>query len=119
MRFLLDQDVYALTAGFLRQLGHDVVTAADLGGSRASDSELLEIAQQQDRLLVTRDRDFGSLVFLQRLGSGVIYLRVTPTNVGEIHDELLRVLQLYPEAELHRAFVVVERGRHRFRRIGL
>ena len=26
MRFLLDQDVYALTARFLRDLGHDVVT---------------------------------------------------------------------------------------------
>jgi len=27
VRFLLDQDVYALTARFLRDLGHDVVTA--------------------------------------------------------------------------------------------
>ena len=28
MRFVLDHDVYAVTAGFLRSLGHDVVTAA-------------------------------------------------------------------------------------------
>ena len=31
MGFLLDQDVYALTARFLRELGHDIVTAAELG----------------------------------------------------------------------------------------
>jgi len=33
MRFLLDQDVYALTARFLSALEHDVVTAAEIGGS--------------------------------------------------------------------------------------
>jgi len=37
MKFLLDQDVYALTTRFLRGLGHDVVTAAELGLARASD----------------------------------------------------------------------------------
>ena len=41
MRFLLDQDVYALTARFLRELGHDIVTAAELGLSRAADTVLL------------------------------------------------------------------------------
>ncbi len=31
--------------------------------SRATDSELLSIAQEQGRVFVTRDRDFGGLVF--------------------------------------------------------
>jgi hypothetical protein len=31
MRFLIDQDVYAVTIRFLSGLGHDVVTAAPLG----------------------------------------------------------------------------------------
>jgi len=31
MKFLLDQDVYALTARFLREQGYDVTTASDLG----------------------------------------------------------------------------------------
>jgi predicted nuclease of predicted toxin-antitoxin system len=35
MRFLLDQDVYATTARFLEQLGHEVVQASQLGLSRA------------------------------------------------------------------------------------
>ena len=37
MGFLLDQDVYAVTARFLRDCGHDVVTASELGLSRAID----------------------------------------------------------------------------------
>jgi predicted nuclease of predicted toxin-antitoxin system len=57
MRFLLDQDVYALTARFLADAGHDVVQVEQLGLSQASDEEILKTAQEQNRILVTRDRD--------------------------------------------------------------
>lgn len=33
MRFLLDQDVYAVTIRFLKDLGHDVVPVAQIGCS--------------------------------------------------------------------------------------
>ena len=78
MKFLLDQDVYTTTAQYLSRLGHDVVRVAQLGLSRAGDEELLEVAQQQGRVFITRDRDFGRLVFLRRLGAGVLYLRMLP-----------------------------------------
>ena len=119
MRFLLDQDVYASTARFLRELGHDVVSASQIGCSQAADSELLSIAQEQGRILVTRDRDFGGLVFVKGLGSGVIYLRILPSMLCAGHKEFETVLTSYSEDELKRAFVVVEPGRHRFRRLSL
>lgn len=71
MRFLLDQDVYALTATFLRELGHDILTAAELGLSRAADTVLLARAVQESRIFVTRDKDFGALVFVERQGKEV------------------------------------------------
>lgn len=117
MRFLLDQDVYAITAQFLRRLDHDIVTAADIEASQATDEDLLIIAQEQGRIFVTRDRDFGGLVFVRNLGAGVIYLRSEPLTVHVVHEELERVLQSYSEEDLQKAFVVVEPGRHRFRRL--
>lgn len=117
MKFMLDQDVYAITARFLRDFDHDIVTADDLRASRAADEELLAIAHEHTRLFMTRDRDFGSLVFVRELGAGIIYLRMLPSTINAVHVELARVLQSYSEEELHKAFVVVEPGRHRFRRI--
>jgi predicted nuclease of predicted toxin-antitoxin system len=76
MRFLLDQDVYAATRQFLLSLGHDVVQVSQLGLSQATDEQLLAAAQEQGRILITRDRDFGTLVFARALGSGVLYLRM-------------------------------------------
>jgi predicted nuclease of predicted toxin-antitoxin system len=112
MRFLLDQDVYAITARFLRDFDHDIVTAADIGGSRAADEDLLTIAQEQERIFVTRDRDFGGLVFVRDFGTGVMYLRIESSTLHSVHEELARVLQSYSEEDLQKAFVVVEPGRH-------
>ena len=116
MRFLLDQDVYAVTARFLADAEHDVVLVAQIGLSQASDIEILRTAEEQSRILVTRDRDYGNLVFVQAIGTGVIYLRILPTTVNAVHNELARVLEDYSEVELVRAFVVVEPDGYRFRK---
>ncbi len=117
MRFLLDQDVYASTARFLTSLGHDVVRVGQLGLAQAGDERLLAEAQSQGRILVTRDRDFGSLVFVRLLGSGVLYLRILPSTQNAVHAELEAVLKTYSENELQSAFVVVEPDGHRIRRL--
>ena len=117
MKFLLDQDVYALTAKFLVDAGYDIVTAREIGMSRAKDEEILKVAQEQERILITRDRDYGNLVFVRSAGSGVIYLRILPTNINTAHQELNRVIETYSEQELSKSFVVVEKSGHRIRKI--
>lgn len=117
MKLLLDQDVYASTGRFLDGLGHDVVRAAQLGLSQAADEQLLEVATWESRILVTRDRNYGNLVFVRGLLAGVLYLRMLPSNQQLVHEELERVLKSYSEQELQRSFVVVEAGGHRIRRL--
>jgi len=117
MKFLLDQDIYAITARFISGLGYDVVLAAELGLSQADDEELLKEAQARERIFVTRDRDFGNLVFVKGVGSGVIYLRMLPSTLDKVHAELKQVLAGYSADELAKAFVVVETKGHRIRRI--
>lgn len=117
MRLLLDQDVYGRTIAFLRSLGHDIVLAADIGMSSADDVELLQYAHDDSRIFITRDSDFGNLVFINRLGAGVIYLRILIATINVVHQELNVVLTKYSEDDLRHAFVVVEPGKHRFRKL--
>ncbi|MGV2829762.1 DUF5615 family PIN-like protein [Myxosarcina sp. GI1(2024)] len=116
MKFLLDQDVYGVTVKFLNECGYDFIRVIDLDLARASDEEILRVAQKQNRILITRDRDYGNLVFVKSLGSGVIYLRMLPANINAVHAELIRVLETYSEQDLSKAFVVVEFNGHRIRR---
>jgi predicted nuclease of predicted toxin-antitoxin system len=116
MRFLTDQDVYASTVRCLRNLGHDVVTASEFGLAQAEDREILRVAEDHRRVFVSRDRDFGGLVFSRGSSTGVIYLRILPSTEKAVHSELERVLAVYDERELLTLFVVVEPGRHRVRK---
>jgi hypothetical protein len=55
MKFLLDQDVYSCTLRFLDGLGRDVVPAARIGLSQASDEELQRMSSSaigQQRLII-------------------------------------------------------------------
>jgi predicted nuclease of predicted toxin-antitoxin system len=117
MRLLLDHDVFAVTWRYLVGLGHDAVRVGDIGMWRAADEDLLKLAAEQDRILVTRDRDYGGLVFVKSLGAGVLYLRMLPSTQDAVHAELERVLTLYSQTELKNAFVVVEPGGHRIRKM--
>ena len=117
MRFLVDQDVYRDTIRFLRELGHDLVLAADLGMSRAPDERLLETALEQERILITRDKDFGNLVFVQRRRAGVICLRIRAIDRDSVHEELMRALSLYTEDSLRATFMTVTAQGHRIRRL--
>ncbi len=47
MRFLLDQDVYAVTARFFADAGHDIILVAQINLSQASDEEILRTAHEQ------------------------------------------------------------------------
>ena len=116
MKFLADQDVYAATIALLTDLGHDVVPVAQIGLSRAEDMNLLRVAHEQEQIFVTRDRDFGGLVFVDGAGPGVVYLRILPSTRNLVHGELERVLTMYSEDELKSAFLVIEPARHRIRK---
>ena len=116
MRLLVDQDVYHFTILWLRQEGHSVVTARELGMHRAEDEALLQKALELDRLFLTRDKDFGALVFLKAaLSRGVILLRITPTDFEEVHQRLQRLLREHTEEYLKQCYCVVEPHRYRLR----
>lgn len=102
---------------FLIELGHDVVKVSQLGMSRTSDEDNLKKALELGRVFVTRDRDYGNLVFVKGICAGVIFLRILPSNKDDVHRELKHVLETYGYEQLTRAFIVVESCRHRHRKI--
>ena len=62
MRWLADECVDAALVRRLRGAGHDVIYAAEVA-SEATDAQILRRANDEDRLLLTEDKDFGEFVF--------------------------------------------------------
>lgn len=59
MKFLIDAQLPIRLARLLQLSGYDVIHTRDLPGQNATrDSEINTISMQQERIVVTKDRDF-------------------------------------------------------------
>jgi predicted nuclease of predicted toxin-antitoxin system len=118
MRFVIDQDVDGTTIDLLKTLDHDVVLVKNIGMSRVSDCQLMKEAKLTHRLLVTRDKDYGALAFMQADAlAGMVLLRGQPGDFDNVHKTLVRLLQENAENRLRQSFSIVESHRYRIREL--
>ncbi len=102
MKFLVDEGVDRPIVDALREAGHQVWYIAEMEPG-LSDEEVLTISSQIDALLVTADKDFGTLVFQRRqFTKGVI---------------LLRLAGLPPKAKAERVVWAIENYGHKMRHV--
>ena len=81
MKFLLDENLGIKIPQYLRSLGFDIASISELSPG-ISDIDVLNMANEQKRTLITLDKDFGELVFKEKLvHSGVILLRLENESV--------------------------------------
>ncbi len=115
LRFLVDVNVGVAVVGSLRDSGHDVVFAGDLDWGMP-DINLLSVARQERRIIVTMDTDFGELVYhSQRPHAGVLLLRMSDATRDEKIAVVQEILDRYGD-QLPGHFCVYRQGRLRIRR---
>jgi predicted nuclease of predicted toxin-antitoxin system len=110
MGFLVDE---CTGPAWLSQQGHDVYSANDQSPG-ATDDWLLDLAQRDNWILITNDRDFGELIFREgRPHRGVIFLRLDDERSA---NKILVLGQLLAghAGQLPHQFVVVTETRVRF-----
>lgn len=91
-RLLLDQGLPRSSVAKLRDAGVDAVHAGDVGLSRATDSEILQYAVENDRVVVTLDADFHTMLALQEASSpSVVRIRIEGLGAAELAELLLSI----------------------------
>lgn len=76
MRFLIDAQLPPALAIWLMDRRYDAVHVADSLGPSASDESIWSAARLEDRVLITKDRDFALWIVARREGPRVIWLRL-------------------------------------------
>lgn len=117
MILLADEGVDKPIVDQLRSSGFDVhyILETDPG---SMDEDVLRIANEENRLLLTQDKDFGELVYrLKQVHQGVILIRLGATPAYEKARIVNYVLVEYA-GKLLNAFTVIQANAVRIRHQG-
>ncbi len=113
IKFLANVNVEKPIIDFLIEKGFDVkwVTSID---KRMTDDRVCEIANSEQRIIITNDKDFGEIVFYQKkIAYGIILMRVNGQNSSDKIILLNKLLEKYLD-KIANHFVVLTKTKFRF-----
>ncbi|HMQ03625.1 MAG TPA: DUF5615 family PIN-like protein [Pyrinomonadaceae bacterium] len=106
MKILADESIESEIIRALRAAGHEVADIKEISPG-IDDIEVLSRAAASEAILLTNDKDFGELIYRDRLiASGVILLRFGKLEIKQ-RIELLKTVLEEQKAKLTRSFTVV------------
>lgn len=115
-KFLIDESCGRKLCIFLREKGFDALFVGDIFPSTL-DQHVLAYAKNEERVLVTNDKDFGELLFRLRLPSaGIIFLRLRNDTLLHRQQHLLEVITSF-SSKLSTSFIIVTEGKVRIRKL--
>jgi predicted nuclease of predicted toxin-antitoxin system len=115
MHFLADESCDFAVVRALRAAGFDVLSVSE-STPRAEDSEIIELALREERILLTEDKDFGRLVYSHGQETlGVISLRFPTVARRRISKDVVNLVKQQGE-RLTGSFITIQPGRIRISR---
>lgn len=115
MKLMADEGVDKPIVDALRKAGFDVTYILE-SHQGAEDDYILKLANEQERILLTQDKDFGELVFrLKNVHFGVVLIRLNGYKPSE-KASIVTKLFLKHQIQLIKAFTVIQPNAIRIRK---
>jgi predicted nuclease of predicted toxin-antitoxin system len=110
MKFLVDECIGPTVARWLQKNNYDVISVYDdLPG--IDDDSVLEKAFLETRILITCDKDFGEMIFKNKMQHcGVIFLRLIDERPSQKINVLDSILKNYAQELFCNFVVATEKG---------
>ena len=106
LRLLADENIPKRLVKALKDLGIDVVRLQDLGLRGLSDKDVISLAKDLERTILTRDADFSNAHLLRMAEFGVIYIAYQPKK-EEIPEVTMRIAKVSKALKPKRGLLIV------------
>ncbi|MGH7884924.1 MAG: DUF5615 family PIN-like protein [Thermodesulfobacteriota bacterium] len=113
LKFLVDVNIEKPIIELLSEKGFDIKCVANVN-KKLSDEGVIKLANQEERILITNDKDFGELLFYsKKISIGIILFRIKGQNQKEKFVFLDKLLMKHSD-KISRHFVVISNKKLRF-----
>jgi len=114
MRFILEVCADSrLMRATLTSQGHNVLTIVERN-PKESDDEILALAMEEQRTIITEDKDFGELIFLRNLPHPCV-IQLVGMSVSDKVNAVLELIENNPQAIEGGFLITVTQSRVRIR----
>jgi predicted nuclease of predicted toxin-antitoxin system len=119
MKFLIDNALSSKLAKLLQDANHDAVHVRERNLHRADDEAIFETAAAENRIIVSADGDFGTILTLreQHLPSVILFRHPAPRRPEQQARLLLENLPTFSDDLVQGAIVILRQNRIRVRRL--
>ena len=98
-KLLADENIPRKTVEILKNEDLDITSVSETSPG-LSDRAVIEQANKENRIIITFDKDFGELIFKERLKvKGLILLRIAPASPEHIAERIRHTLSQVPPLE--------------------
>lgn len=106
MKFITDVNVAQVVIKFLRQSGHDVIDIKKQLPTKA-DIDIIKIALNESRIILTHDKDFLGLIKFPKYQMGIIVIRLSNQKTLNHLAKLKQVLEEDTEEVLKSSLTIL------------
>jgi len=110
-KLLADENIPKKTIETLKSKGIDITAIIDTSPG-LSDRKVIEVANKDNRIIITFDKDFAGLIFRERLKvKGLILLRIPPVSPEHLAERIEYVLSR--KIPLEKKIIVIDEDKIR------
>ena len=118
MKFLADESVDFPIVKLLRENNFEVDYIAEIKPG-ITDKQVINLANQKKRILITADKDFGEIVFRQRkISSGIVLYRLSGLANKEKSEKILSLIYEH-QSSIEGNFTVITQKQIRIKNLPL
>jgi predicted nuclease of predicted toxin-antitoxin system len=105
MKILVDENIPRMTVVRLRELGHDVKDIRGTTNQGLADSDLWDVAMNEQRLLISTDKGFTQ--YRRMSHHGILIVRLRQPDRKRIHQCVMHALERFRPASWPGLLVVM------------